>query len=426
MGSSRPSLTAKLAARLAQPVSPEVRERARLHLLDWLACVAGARDSAVASAVAAAESDPLVRAAYLGNLLEMDDVHRTALLHPGPVVWPAALHAARKRDASLGALLDAAVRGYEAMIALGSAFDARHYAFFHNTATAGGFGAAAAAASLYGLGQQQTVSALGNAGSVAGGLWQLRHEPVMTKQWHLAHAVATGVRAARLAQAGFTGPEEILEGPQGLFAATTEQPSFAAVERSRGDWRIVDVSFKPWGACRHAHPAIDAALVLRDQSRLGDAPIVVETYRDALVFCDRPEPASVVEAKFSLQHAVAVVAVRGEPTLSDFEPEAIGDPMIASVRSRVRVAEDAAMTARYPAHFGARVRAGEAYVELRNARGDPERPLDMTGIVAKARDLMTWTGIDTDSIGHTRELVLGASPDTPATEIADLLTAWLR
>ncbi|MFN3288499.1 MAG: MmgE/PrpD family protein, partial [Sphingomonadaceae bacterium] len=221
---SAASLTERLAARLARPVPPPARDRARLHLLDWLGCVAGGLRCEVAAVARAAEPDPVARAALLGNVLEMDDVHRGAILHPGPVVWPAALAAARETGASLGALLDAGVRGYEAVIAVGLALDARHYAHYHTTATAGGFGAAAAAASLLGLSPAAMADALGNWGSVAGGLWRMRHEPVMTKQFHVAHSALTGLWCARLARAGLSGPRAILEGEQGLFAATCAQP----------------------------------------------------------------------------------------------------------------------------------------------------------------------------------------------------------
>ena len=121
------SLTERLAHHLNRPVGEEDRARARLHLLDWLGCVLGARRSDVAKMARRAEPDVLTRAALLGNLFEMDDVHRTAILHPGPVVWPSALSAARQEMAPMDALLSAAVRGYEAVIAVGATFDARHY-----------------------------------------------------------------------------------------------------------------------------------------------------------------------------------------------------------------------------------------------------------------------------------------------------------
>jgi 2-methylcitrate dehydratase PrpD len=390
MNSSKLSETERLAERLLQPIDPSVRRRARLHLLDWLGCVAGARASAIGKIQRSTQPDtPVLAAAWLGNVMEMDDVHRAALLHPGPVIWPTVLEVGGD---ALDCVLDAAIRGYEAMIAVGSMFDARHYSFWHNTATAGFFGSSAAAACLLGADRDQLVAALGLAGSVAGGLWQMRHEPVMAKQWHLAHAMTSGIAAARQARNGVTGPRFILEGPQGLLAATCEKPKPLDVS---GGWNIEAVSFKPWGACRHAHPVIDAALELKARGQL-HGRVTVSTYRDALVFCNRLNPASVVEAKFSLQHAVAIVMKRGTPRLGDFEPVAIDE--LADLRKLVTVEESPEMTAAYPAHFGARVASESGEITLRDTLGDPERPLSEAGVVAKVRELMEWGGLASSAI----------------------------
>lgn len=394
-----------------------MRERARLHLLDWLGCVAGARRSPVAEVARAAEPDVLTRAALLGNVLEMDDVHRTALLHPGPVVWPTALSAIRDTRGDMDALLDGAVRGYEAAIAVGATFDAHHYAHWHNSSTAGGFGAAAAAGSIFELDPVQSAHALGNIGSIAGGLWQMRHEPVMTKALHVAHAALAGLWTARLARHGMTGPAAILEGPQGLYAATTREPRPLVLGEG---WRMSEVSFKPWAACRHTHPAIDATLELAARGSLTGS-IRVETYADALAFCDQPEPSTPAQAKFSLQHAVAVAAVRGEPRPDDFEPEAIGDPRLAAARARIEVAEAPDISARYPKHFGARVSAGGDSVDLHDALGDPERPLPRDGVIAKARGLIAWGQIGDADRAVT--LALEASGD--AAPLIAMLEDWL-
>ena len=93
-------------------------------------------------------------------------------------------------------------------------------------------GAAAASASVLGLNPEQTVWALGNAGTQAAGLWQVRFEPVMSKQLHTAHAAWSGLTAASLAQSDFTGPQYILEGPRGLFAAMCDGGDGAQLARS--------------------------------------------------------------------------------------------------------------------------------------------------------------------------------------------------
>ena len=405
-------LIARLARHLQRPVPEYVRTRARLHLLDWLACVAGARGSVVGNVARRAGPDPLERVAYLGNVLEMDDVHRTALLHPGPVVWPAALSAARESACDFGAMLDGTISGYEAMIAVGATFDQHHYAHWHPTSTAGGFGGAAAACSIFGLDARQTGWALGNAGSTACGIWHMRHDDVMTKQLHVTHAALEGLWCARAARAGFTGPAAILEGPQGLYAATCREPKPLVLGPG---WRIEEVSFKPWAACRHAHPAIDCALELRAAGKL-TAPFHIETYADALTFCDKADPTTESEAKFSLQHAVAVIADGRNATPADFTPEAIA--ALAPLRAQVTVAEAPEINARYPAHFGARLNG----FELVDTRGDPERPVGEADIIAKMHMLAEWGGLSEAEADRAVDLALHGDD---AGAIVAMLEDWL-
>lgn len=430
-GQSLPSIAERLAALVLRPVSPGTREAAAVHVLDWLGCaIAGAasepgrrlralaeREAPGAARVLGGGRRSARTAAFanggLGNVLEMDDVHRTAILHPGPVVIPAALALAEERGATGAAFLDAVVRGYEAVIRVGAAVGPQHYAFFHNTATCGPFGAAAACASLLGLDAAQTAHALGLAGTQAGGFWQLRNERAMAKQLHTARAAEMGLTAALLAADGFTGPLRIFEGPQGFFAATCGGADPEAILAAPGgDWLMQETSFKPWPACRHAHPAIDAALALREQAMpsLIDR-VEIATYRDAVVFCDRPDPKTVTDAKFSLQHAVAHVLLTGRPMLEDFEMEAVRQPEAAALRARVTVREASRFTNAYPAHFGASVALTltDGCVlesEVRDALGDPEVPMTASALIAKAEMLMRAGGMIGDAITRLTDAAL--------------------
>lgn len=437
------SITERLAELLARPVSAEDRARARLHLLDWVGCaVAGAKDADVArvAALAATEGQGGCRivgggrsgpqAAALANgpagaVLEMDDVDRRALLHPGPVVIPAALALAEHLGMTDGdALLDAIVRGYEAMIRIGRAAGPSHYRFFHPTGTLGGFGAAAAGASLMGLDGERTAWALGLAGQQGAGLWRARHEPGSVKALHDGRAAANGVASALLARDGFRGPLKVLEGEQGLFPAMAPDADPEAVLASAGGWLIHEVSFKPHAACRHAHPAIDAALVLR--ARIDGLPdaIRVETYRDSILFCDKPTPTTPAEAKFSLQHSVAVALIHGDAGLDRFEPAALIDPEIVALRARVSVAVADDLTGAYPARFGARLIATadgvEHRIEALDALGDPENPLSPEAVGDKARALMASGGVRP---GTAEALIAAVEGLGVTTTVADLSAA---
>lgn len=416
-----PSLVQQLATLLQRPVDAPARQRAAALLVDWLGCALGGLRSPLATrlqgmlataapgactALSAGQHDihdALLINAALGNVLEMDDVHRAAILHPGPVVIPVALAATQRQNGNGHDLLDAIVRGYEATIRIGRALGTSHYRYWHPTSTAGAFGAAAAAASVLGLDVHQTADALGTAGSRTGGLWQMRHEDVPTKSLHNAQAAQSGWQAAQLARAGVVGPRWILEGEQGLFAATAPQAEPALVVAEEADWLIHSTSLKPWPACRHAHPAIDALRDALASGRPGDAgqvlAIEVATYADALRFCDRPAPQTALQAKFSLQHALAAICVHGTPALAHYTDAACSDPAIARLRGCISVSEDAGCSARFPAHYGARVRVQLAdgrqlQAQRMDAWGDPEQPMHPADIDAKATGLAQWGGVE--------------------------------
>ncbi|HEV7263877.1 MAG TPA: MmgE/PrpD family protein [Falsiroseomonas sp.] len=440
------SLTEGLVALLARPITDMDRRRAALHLVDWIGCAtagaasevggvfrshAAAQPGGAARVVLAggvAARDAAFANGAFGNVLEMDDVHREAILHPGPIVIPAALALAAERMADGPALLDAILRGYEAEIRIGRAMGHAHYQRFHPTATMGPFGAAAACGTLLTLDTTRMVWALGNAGTQAGGVWQCRHEPVMTKQLHTARAAVMGLEAAQLAAAGLSGPRWILEGPQGLFAGVAPDAKPGRVlDEPDAPWLAHATSFKPWPACRHAHPTIDAALALRPQ--LAGRKIVavrVESYADALAFCNKAQPRTTIEAKFSLQHAAVVALLDGPPPLAAFDPPALARADLAALRARATLAEDAAATRAYPLHFGAAVSVqlsdGTTLREaVPDALGDPENPWAEEAILAKARMLMASAGVEAGRADAALAAALALAEGAPVARLNDLL-----
>ncbi|GIU11758.1 MmgE/PrpD family protein [Shewanella glacialipiscicola] len=423
------TLTEQLVAKLLhKPITAADRQRSALHVIDWLACVAGGSTAEVAkvfasqltavnnsAATASLQATALWQGktdwqsalqynAALGNVLEMDDVHRSSILHAGPVVIPAALAMAEHCQANLAQFLDAVILGYEVTIRVGQAIGRSHYRYYHNTSSCAAFGAAMAAGFLLKLTAQQQVWALGNTGSRTGGLWQMRHEDVMTKQFHNAEASKSGVQAALLAKAGLTGPAAILEGPQGLFAATSNDAVPERVLASSAHWLMHDCTFKPWPACRHAHPAMDVVMQVFARNTdldLTKSPnnqelsatiqyIKIGCYQDALTFCDRPNPQTELQAKFSIQHAVACLLVFGEPKLWHYQAEARADERVVAMRRKITLFLDTDIEANYPRHYGASVCMQLTAEPLafnhqhQDTLGDPERPLSQQQIMDKA------------------------------------------
>ncbi len=158
---------------------------------------------------------------------------------------------------------------------------------------------------------------------------------------------------------------------------------------------------------------------LRDDLPL-DAVTAVQTktYGDAITFCDNPAPATPLEARFSLQHCIAVALIGGPPGLADFEPPAIADPRLVALRAKMAVAEDDAFTRAFPQRYGAELRVSLADgstrdVEVKAAKGDPDNPMSRAEIEAKAQDLMTAAGLSEDAIRRLAEGCLGLAQGGP-------------
>lgn len=422
------------------------RERVAPHVLDWLGTAAYGAASAVgqpmaqwlalqaAGAVptlAGRAADAAAAATYhgmLGSVLEMDDVHRSSVLHPAPVVVPAAWAAcAETTDAAT--LLAAVTAGYEAMIRVGRTLGATHYRFWHPTATVGAFGAAAAAAVGLGLEPQRVAQAMALAGTQAGGLWQVRHESGTGKLWHMASAARAGLAAAQAAACGLTGPLAVLEGPSGWLAATAPDADLALLNAPRDTPWIDDVSFKPWPACRHAHPAMDALRHLLQAQPVAPAEVArldVFGYADARRFCERRHPHTASEARFSIPHALAAWLNCGWPQLEHYEDDALADPRIQALRERVVLHDDAEFQARYPTHYGARIEltchdGRRLFAEVRDTLGDPAVPLDRSALEAKALELMQAAGWSP----RRRDEALIACCSLPTTNRLDALRALI-
>lgn len=427
--SSSISLTGSLAALIAaKPLGDEDYRAAALFTLDALAnALAGRRTAAGAILLDWADAEPLTtgrEALLLGGLthiLEVDDLHRASVVHPGCVVVPAAYVLAKRRNLRGRAVLAAVLRGFEACCRVGMAVGPAHYRIWHNTATCGPFGSAYAAGDILGLDHAAMIHALGNAGTQSSGLWEFLDTGAMSKHLHAGRAAEAGLLAADLAARGFSGPPRILEGEKGFFKATCADPK---PERLLADpdapWQLRLTSIKPWPSCRHTHPAIDACLSL--SSKVGNRKIEhvrVGTYQAALDVCDRIAPRSEYEAKFSLQHTAAAALTDGQVDFASFD--AVARERLAATAARVEIAATAPYVQRYPAAWGAEIEVrlddgSQLSASREHAYGDPENPLDEAAMRTKAAMLLEYGGVASPAKFIDAVLALaddGALPDLP-------------
>ncbi|GAB7386460.1 MmgE/PrpD family protein [Bacillaceae bacterium] len=330
------------------------------------------------------------------HVVELDDIHKTSIIHAATVVIPAALAVAEWQGKSGKELIAAVAVGYDVCYRIGEAVSPSHYEYWHNTATCGTFGAAAAAAKLLDLSPEQTVHALGSAGTQAAGLWEFIEDGAMSKQLHPGKAAMNGVLSAILAKKGFTAAKKILEGKRGFFRAMARDADETKITRGLGEtFRIRENSFKIHASCRHTHPAIDLALTIVKES--GVTPdqierIRVKGYRSVLAITDNPQPETVYAAKFSIQFCTALAFVKGRAGLADFHEGNLRDPAIRELMERIEASIDPEIDAAYPEKWGTALevtlRNGERIVKRTDyPKGDPENPVSAEELIDKFKRL---------------------------------------
>src|SRR5256885_1464766 len=194
---------------------------------------------------------------------DFDDTFEGGPVHAGAVIVPAVLAACERHNPDgPSALLGIAV-GVETICRLSVVVPkAVHKPGFHPPAVFGAMAAAAAVGATLKLDRRQLVDALGIVGSMAGGIIEYLAEGTWTKRMHAGWAAQSGLRAALLARAGFTGPRTVLEGVHGLFHgfAHTTQGDYAALTGDFGErWVTETLAFKPYPCGTMTHPYIDCA-----------------------------------------------------------------------------------------------------------------------------------------------------------------------
>ena len=251
-----------------------------------------------------------------GSSFDADDTHVGAMLHPGVASWAAALACAQETDADAGDVIAAVVAGYETAIRIGLSVQPAHFRRgFQSTGTCVGFGTAAAAGRLL-LGPRDAArriaEALGLAGGYAGGVAQFYYSGASAKRIQAAHAAQSGVAAALLAQSGFTGPTDIIEGSGGFARAYAGEWDATLIEDGLGSrWHVMDVLVKCHAAAARVAAGIDAMLALRREHEFGYGDIAGIALGIPSIIQGRltnPHPKDLQAAQMCLPFSVALAA----------------------------------------------------------------------------------------------------------------------
>jgi 2-methylcitrate dehydratase PrpD len=402
---------ADFTAGLEYPQIPlHIRERAKMRVLDFLGvALAGSQipssrimievvkelggtkeSSIVGERMKVSCTNAALANGTMAHASDYDDDHRSATMHPGSAVVPAALALAEREGCEGPRLIEAVVAGYEVICRVGEAFlGTQYHEGFHPTGACGVFGAAAAAAKILKLPPKEIVWAFGIAGTQASGLEEWKSDGTWIKRMHPGKAAQSGILAALLAKKGYTGPATIFEGKYGFLNAFSFERTYDARKITEGLGEVFighETAFKPYPCCRFLHQVIDGVLDMVKQNQLmpGDIKEVrVRTFKVGIDTLMKPEerryrPKTIVDAQFSIPFVVGAAVVRRRISLSEFTEESIRDPEILEIASRVKGEEDPEYTRGYPAKFPTSIEMEldsgtslKCYVDIPS--GDPEK-----------------------------------------------------
>jgi 2-methylcitrate dehydratase PrpD len=437
-------------------VPGEVRERAKLLMLDALGCALyGARlewcrilqrtlaklDRSTDCAVwgtkqrLSAPHAALVNGTQVQGF-ELDDVHRQGVLHVGAVVLPALLAVAELRRMSGREFLTAAVAGYEIGPRVGLCMGQEHIGQgWHSGATLGVFSAAAGAARGLKLDADRTVHALGIAGTQASGLMAAQYG-AMVKRMHAGRASQSGLYGALLAEGGFTGIPDVFESEYGGFCTTfsRSQDRFRLSELTAGfgeTWQTMGVALKFYSCVGSNHTTLDALRELQARHPFGPKDVKKIVVRASQVTLDHAgwkyRPAGIASAQMNLSFCVATLLLEGDCFVGQFGEKAIADPRRLALAGKIEVRADPEITTR-GSKFRHAVRVevhltdgGVLEHALEAPRGSEPHFASEAQVVAKFEKLAAHA-LKRAQIGQLRDAVLGMEKLKDASRIATLLT----
>lgn len=398
-------------------VPAEAAVMMRLSLFDWAACgIAGAQTGEFDDFAAAQRAMGTGQAQLFGggtataplaalvngtlsHALDYDDTHFAHIGHPSVAVLPAVLALAEEIRAPLGDVVEAATLGVESSILVGLWLGRSHYQVgYHQTATAGAFGAVMGCARLLELDQHQVRAALGLCASMASGVKS--QFGTMAKPLNAGLAARTGIEATLWAQAGMTAATDGLAGALGF--GPTHHGEAAEVSLPRSTWRITEISHKFHACCHGLHAMLEALRgAALDLDRVEN--IHIRTNPRWMTVCNIETPTTGLAAKFSYTQTCAM-ALLGHDTggIANFTDEITQDPAIVALRDRIRVTEEARVS-----ETQSEIAVSFSGGAMRRLRHDLSAPMPLETRAAKLQDkAVSLLGED-----HAEALWLAAQGD---------------
>ena len=340
------------------------------------------------------------------HVIELDDGHRIGMVHAGAPVISALLAVAEKYPVTSDGFLRGIIVGYEVTIRLACAVQPSHkLKFYHATGTCGTVGAAMGIATMLGFDFEQTKSAFSAATTSAAGILEMIDGDTQMKPYNAGRAAMDGVTAAFIGKARFKCPVDALGGKRGFLKVMTDAPKMQFITDFTDDnYMIESIYRKPYAACRHCHPSIEAALSIRMKSGFELDKIDridVNTYKLAVEGHDHTLIEGINSAKMSIPYSIAVALCTGKAGMEEYSDNCVLDSAVLSVAQKVHVTAEDELSVLCPqkrvAVVTVRTSSGDYSERVEYPKGEPENPMTDDELKTKFFGLATYGGLEKDA-----------------------------
>jgi 2-methylcitrate dehydratase PrpD len=334
------------------------------------------------------------------HVAELDDGSRYGAIHLGSPIFSALLPIAEKENTNADIFMKAVVLAYETAILLSTAIQPSHYSKgFHPTATCGAIGAAIGVATMLGFDKKQFKDTFSAAAVSSFGSLKVIEDTSELKPYNTGKAAVNGIMAAIIASSNFSGPLDVLSGDAGFLSIMAKDYDFSDSFNYLTPL-INRVYFKPYAACRHAHPSIEAALKIININKVDIKDIkkiVIRTYKGVIGKHDTKNITSPYAAKMSIPFSVSLALLKERVGIDDFSVENINNSDIKALANKVFIEADEELSLLVP-----NKRVAILEIELNNdliltervdyPKGEPENSMTNEEIEEKFSELLAFSG----------------------------------
>jgi len=418
-------------------------QRGPKELLEMVLAWGGKEESSI---IGCPQKVPAPHAAQVNATMvharDYDDVHETAVMHPGVVTIPSALAIGELKGGLSGKeFITAVALGVDMICRLGLATRPGVSPIktgWHFTTLYGYPTAAMTAGKILGLDEEKLVNAFGIAYHQCSGNGQCVRDGALTKRMGPGFSVRGGLTAALMAEKGLTGARNCLEGEAGLFNVY----HYGGYDRRTlvhdlgKHFEGINVSIKPYPCCRGVHPSIDAALAVVNGHNIKPEDVkqiaIVTGEANHFLLCmpfeQKVTPRNPVDAQFSIPWGVAAAIARRRVTTNDYTEAAIKDKDLLGLTAMMKAEVDPDFNnfedGMEPARVTITTKDGRTFsAQVGNPLGSPQRPMSFEDCVRKFEDCVSLSGnrLSVEKVKRVIDLIAGLEAVKDARKIIGLL-----